>query len=96
MQHKPVASARLPTVRQFTPPHIASIRTLRHEALAALRREHTELRPIEGREITAAGDIARYPSERFDQLLRVEHWEHAIDMGAHAARRLLARRGRHR
>ena len=27
------------------------------EALAALRREHTELRPIEGRELTAAGDI---------------------------------------
>ena len=27
------------------------------EALEALRREHTELRPIEGREITAAGDI---------------------------------------
>ncbi len=27
------------------------------EALAALRREHTELRPIEGREVTAAGDI---------------------------------------
>jgi trigger factor len=27
------------------------------ESLAALRREHTELRPIEGREVTAAGDI---------------------------------------
>jgi trigger factor len=27
------------------------------EALEALRREHTELRPIEGREVTAAGDI---------------------------------------
>jgi trigger factor len=27
------------------------------EALAQLRREHTELRPIEGRDITAAGDI---------------------------------------
>jgi trigger factor len=27
------------------------------ESLAQLRREHTELRPIEGREITAAGDI---------------------------------------
>ncbi len=27
------------------------------EALAALRREHTELRPIEGRDVTAAGDI---------------------------------------
>jgi trigger factor len=27
------------------------------ESLAALRREHTELRPIEGRDVTAAGDI---------------------------------------
>lgn len=27
------------------------------EALAQLRREHTELRPIEGREVTAAGDV---------------------------------------
>jgi len=27
------------------------------EALAALRREHTELRPIEGRDVTAPGDI---------------------------------------
>jgi trigger factor len=27
------------------------------EALAQLRREHTELRPIEGRDVTAAGDI---------------------------------------
>ena len=27
------------------------------DALAQLRREHTELRPIEGREVTAAGDI---------------------------------------
>lgn len=27
------------------------------EALAQLRREHTELKPIEGREVTAAGDI---------------------------------------
>jgi trigger factor len=27
------------------------------EAIAQLRREHTELRPVEGREVTAAGDI---------------------------------------
>ena len=40
--------------------------------------------------VVAAGDIARYPSERFDQLLRVEHWEHAIQGGEAAARRLLA------
>ena len=39
--------------------------------------------------ITAAGDVARWPNERFDEVARVEHWDHAIDMGAHAARRLL-------
>jgi NADPH-dependent 2,4-dienoyl-CoA reductase/sulfur reductase-like enzyme len=40
--------------------------------------------------VVAAGDIARYPSARFDQMLRVEHWEHAIQGGEAAARRLLA------
>jgi 3-phenylpropionate/trans-cinnamate dioxygenase ferredoxin reductase component len=40
--------------------------------------------------VVAAGDIARYPSARFEQLLRVEHWEHAIQGGEAAARRLLA------
>ena len=40
--------------------------------------------------VVAAGDLARYPSERFGQLLRVEHWEHAIQGGEAAARRLLA------
>lgn len=40
--------------------------------------------------VVAAGDIARYPSARFDQVLRVEHWEHAIQGGEAAARRLLA------
>jgi 3-phenylpropionate/trans-cinnamate dioxygenase ferredoxin reductase subunit len=40
--------------------------------------------------VVAAGDIARYPSERFGQMLRVEHWEHAIQGGEAAARRLLA------
>jgi len=40
--------------------------------------------------VVAAGDIARYPSTRFGQLLRVEHWEHAIQGGEAAARRLLA------
>ncbi len=40
--------------------------------------------------VVAAGDIARYPSARFDQRLRVEHWEHAIQGGEAAARRLLA------
>lgn len=40
--------------------------------------------------IVAAGDIARYPSTRFGQMLRVEHWETAIQGGEAAARRLLA------
>lgn len=40
--------------------------------------------------VVAAGDVARWPNSQFDELMRVEHWEHAIEMGAHAARRLLA------
>lgn len=41
--------------------------------------------------VVAAGDVARWPNAAFDgEIMRVEHWEHAIDMGAHAARRLLA------
>ena len=40
--------------------------------------------------IVAAGDVARWPSHRFGDLLRVEHWDNAIGMGEHAARRLLA------
>jgi len=40
--------------------------------------------------VVAAGDVARWPNPLFDEVMRVEHWEHAIDMGAHAARRLLA------
>ncbi len=40
--------------------------------------------------VVAAGDVARWPNPLFDEVMRVEHWEHALDMGAHAARRLLA------
>jgi 3-phenylpropionate/trans-cinnamate dioxygenase ferredoxin reductase component len=39
--------------------------------------------------IVAAGDVARWPSHRFGELMRVEHWDNAITMGEHAARRLL-------
>ncbi|MGH9113623.1 MAG: NAD(P)/FAD-dependent oxidoreductase [Acidimicrobiales bacterium] len=40
--------------------------------------------------VVAAGDVARWPSRRFGELVRVEHWDNAITMGEHAARRLLA------
>jgi NADPH-dependent 2,4-dienoyl-CoA reductase/sulfur reductase-like enzyme len=39
--------------------------------------------------VTAAGDVARWESPRYGRLLRVEHWEHAIQHGEAAARRLL-------
>ncbi|MCU0274418.1 MAG: FAD-dependent oxidoreductase [Acidimicrobiales bacterium] len=40
--------------------------------------------------VTAAGDVARWPNARFDgELMRVEHWDNAIEQGAYAARRLL-------
>ena len=40
--------------------------------------------------VTAAGDAARWPSQRYGQLLRIEHWDTAVQMGQAAARRLLA------
>ena len=40
--------------------------------------------------VVAAGDVARWPNRRFDEVMRVEHWDNAIEMGAHAARTLLA------
>jgi 3-phenylpropionate/trans-cinnamate dioxygenase ferredoxin reductase subunit len=43
--------------------------------------------------VVAAGDIARWPSRRFGELLRIEHWENAIQMGEAAARRLLVADG---
>lgn len=39
--------------------------------------------------VVAAGDIARWPSARYGEHLRIEHWENAIQMGEAAARRLL-------
>jgi len=44
--------------------------------------------------VVAAGDIARWPSRRYGELLRVEHWENAVQMGEVAGRRLLAEVGR--
>ncbi|MEX2293687.1 MAG: FAD-dependent oxidoreductase [Acidimicrobiales bacterium] len=40
--------------------------------------------------VVAAGDVARWPNPLFDEVMRVEHWDNAIAMGAHAARTLLA------
>ncbi len=40
--------------------------------------------------VVAAGDIARWPSARYGQYLRVEHWETAVQMGEASALRLLA------
>jgi 3-phenylpropionate/trans-cinnamate dioxygenase ferredoxin reductase component len=39
--------------------------------------------------IVAAGDVARWPNELFDEYRRVEHWDNAIRQAQHAARRLL-------
>jgi len=40
--------------------------------------------------VVAAGDVARWPNPRFGEVMRVEHWDNAIEMGAHVARTLLA------
>ena len=40
--------------------------------------------------VVAAGDVARWPNGRFDEVMRVEHWDNAIAMGTHAAQSLLA------
>ncbi len=39
--------------------------------------------------VTAAGDVARWPNQRFGEVMRVEHWDNAVSQGAHAAGRLL-------
>ena len=44
-------------------------------------------------EVVAAGDVARWPNARFGETMRVEHWDNAVEMGAHAARTLLAMAG---
>jgi 3-phenylpropionate/trans-cinnamate dioxygenase ferredoxin reductase subunit len=43
--------------------------------------------------VVAAGDVARWHNLRFGEDMRIEHWENAIEMGAYAARRLLAGEG---
>jgi NADPH-dependent 2,4-dienoyl-CoA reductase/sulfur reductase-like enzyme len=39
--------------------------------------------------VVAAGDVARWPNRRFGEVMRVEHWDNAIEMGTAAGRRLL-------
>lgn len=39
--------------------------------------------------VVAAGDVARWPNRRFDEVMRVEHWDNAVEQGVYAARRLL-------
>lgn len=43
--------------------------------------------------VVAAGDVARWPNPRYGEAMRVEHWDNAVSMGPHAARRLLAGEG---
>jgi 3-phenylpropionate/trans-cinnamate dioxygenase ferredoxin reductase component len=40
--------------------------------------------------ITAAGDVANWMNAHYGERMRVEHWEHAIEQGEAAGRRLLA------
>jgi len=40
--------------------------------------------------IVAAGDVARWPNQLFNEEMRVEHWDNAVEQGIFAARRLLA------
>lgn len=40
--------------------------------------------------VVAAGDVARWPHPAYGELVRVEHWDNAVEQGAHAARTLLA------
>jgi len=40
--------------------------------------------------IAAAGDVARWPNHRFGEVMRVEHWDNAVDQGMYAARRLVS------
>ncbi|MEU6661972.1 FAD-dependent oxidoreductase [Streptomyces sp. NPDC046821] len=42
--------------------------------------------------IVAAGDVARWHNQLFDESMRVEHWTNAVEQGAHAAGTLLGER----
>ena len=40
-------------------------------------------------DVVAAGDVARWANPRYGEVMRVEHWDNAVQQGVHAARRLL-------
>jgi 3-phenylpropionate/trans-cinnamate dioxygenase ferredoxin reductase subunit len=40
--------------------------------------------------VVAAGDVARWPNKLFGEMMRVEHWDNAVEQGMYAARRLLS------
>ena len=39
--------------------------------------------------VHAAGDIARWTNERFGSVMRVEHWDNAVEQGIYVAKRIL-------
>lgn len=39
--------------------------------------------------IFAAGDIARWHNQHFDETMRVEHWENAVEQGIYVAKRIM-------
>jgi 3-phenylpropionate/trans-cinnamate dioxygenase ferredoxin reductase component len=43
--------------------------------------------------VVAAGDVARWPNRLFGEVMRVEHWDNAVQQGGAAGRRLLAAEG---
>ncbi len=45
---------------------------------------------LAGPGVVAAGDVARWPNQAFGEVMRVEHWDNAVEQGVHAARRLLS------
>lgn len=54
---------------------------------AGLNAVDSDAAPIVG--VFAAGDVARWPNELFDEEMRVEHWTNAAEQGAHAANNLV-------
>ncbi len=47
----------------------------------------TEQRAVEG--VVACGDVARWPNDRYGEVMRIEHWTNAVEMAEHAALTLL-------